>query len=144
MAFLNLQEAAEQAGTSKVDIWRAVRSGMLPAERSKDGDFAIDPVELFRVFERRQPEQSAAGQAATASPEVSGRPETTAAPEESAATKDVAVAFAALEAELKSLLGPLADVRANGKQRKDRDAAPAEQVPACPERRTGWLRRLVG
>jgi hypothetical protein len=42
------------------------------------------------------------GQDATASPEASERPETSATPEV-AATNDMAVAFAALEAELKDL-----------------------------------------
>jgi hypothetical protein len=142
MAVLSLQEAAEQAGTSKVDIWRAVRSGLLPAQRTDDGGFAVDPVELFRVFERRQPEQSAMGSNATASPETLARPETGATPER-AATNDIAVAFAALEAELKSLLGPLAEVRANDKQRQDRNDLPAEQVAAPPKRRLWWP-RLMG
>ena len=47
-----LQEAAEQTGTSRTDVWRAIQAGSLPAERLPGGGFAIDPVELFRVFER--------------------------------------------------------------------------------------------
>ncbi len=142
MAVLSLQEAAEQAGTSKVDIWRAVRSGLLPAQRTDDGGFAVDPVELFRVFERRQPEQSATRPDATASPETLARPETSATPER-AATNDIAVAFAALEAELKSLLGPLAEVRTIDKQRQNRNELPAEHVAAPPKRRPWWP-RLMG
>ncbi len=52
---LSLQEAADQAGTSKVDIWRAIQAGSLPAHKNGDGGFAIDPAELFRVFERPAP-----------------------------------------------------------------------------------------
>jgi len=68
MAVLSLQEAAEQAGRSKVDIWLAIQEGMLSAQRADEGGFAIDPAELFRVFERQQLEQGHAGQDATASP----------------------------------------------------------------------------
>ena len=42
MAVLSLREAAEQAGTSKVDIWRAIRSGLLRALKTADGDFVVD------------------------------------------------------------------------------------------------------
>ena len=114
---LSLQEAADQAGTSKVDIWRAVRSGLLPAEKTHDGGFAVNSAELFRVFERRQPEQMANAQELTASPEPLARTEpaaasrTTDAPE--TATSDITDAFAALEIELKGLLGPLAQIRGN-------------------------------
>jgi hypothetical protein len=123
MAVLSLREAAEQTGTSKVDIWRAIRSGMLPAQRTHDGDFAIDPAELFRVFETQRPEQRSTEQDATASPaprpesgatpESAATPETTATPE-TAVTNDMTVAFAALQAELR---GMLAGVRANDELR---------------------------
>ncbi len=101
MAVWSLREAAEQARTSKVDIWRAIRSGLLPAQRTDDGDFAIDPAELFRVFETQRPEQRPRGQDATASPEP--RPETGATPE-TAVMNDMTVAFAALGTELRELL----------------------------------------
>ena len=52
MTAFSLQEAAEQTGTSRADVWRAIQAGSLPAERLPGGGFAIDPVELFRVFER--------------------------------------------------------------------------------------------
>ena len=107
MAVLSLREAAEQTGTSKVDIWRAIRSGILPAQRTHDGDFAIDPAELFRVFETQRPEQPLTEQDATASPaprpELGATPESAATPE-TAPTNDMTVAFAALGAELRGLL----------------------------------------
>ena len=50
MTSLSLREAAEQAGTSKSTIWRAVKSGRLSATRTDDSAFAIDPSEsLSRV-----------------------------------------------------------------------------------------------
>jgi hypothetical protein len=115
MASLNLQEAAEQAGTSKVDVWRAIQEGTLPAQRTDDGGFAIDPAELFRVFERQRPDERPTGQDATTSPEALGRPETGATPETVATSdNDIAVAFAALGTQLKGLL---AEVRGNDELR---------------------------
>jgi hypothetical protein len=120
MAILSLPEAAEQAGTSKVDIWRAIQEGTLPAQRTDDGGFAIDPAELFRVFERQRPNEGPAGQNAIASPQASGRPEPAASPE-TAATNDIAVAFAALGVELKGLLEQAADTPPNDELREDKD-----------------------
>ena len=134
MAVLSLQEAAEQAGTSKVDIWRAVRSGLLPGQKTSDGGLAIDAIDLFRVFERR-PQQVQNVQNPTPSPEAMAPPET--------ATSDIAVAFAALETELKSLLGPLAEARANDRRRQDEERPEPDQVSLPTERRPGWLGRLV-
>ena len=99
MGSLSLGEAAEKAGTSKVDIWRAIREGRLSAQRTDDGGFAVDPAELFRVFETQRSEQPAMEQDAGAATEASGQSETSAAPE-TAETNNVAVAFAALGAEL--------------------------------------------
>jgi hypothetical protein len=47
MASLSLREAPERTGTSKVDIWCAIRAGRLPAKTTDDGGFAIDRAELF-------------------------------------------------------------------------------------------------
>jgi hypothetical protein len=112
MAFLSLGEAAERARTSKVDIWRAIREGRLSAQRTDDGGFAIDPAELFRVFETQRPEQPAMEQDTGAATEALGQSETSATPE-TAETNDIAVAFAALGAELKGLLGLPVEKRSN-------------------------------
>ncbi len=80
MAVLSLQEAAERTETSKVDIWRAIHAGRLLAQRSDDGGFAIDPAELFRVFEPQRPDERPMGQDATAFPAASERPEPSATP----------------------------------------------------------------
>ena len=55
MASLSLREAAEQAGSSKSTIWRAIKSGRMSVTRLDDGGFAIDPAELFRVFQPERP-----------------------------------------------------------------------------------------
>jgi excisionase family DNA binding protein len=50
MTTLSLREAAEQTGVSKSTIFRAIQSGRMSAARNDDGNFAIDPAELFRVY----------------------------------------------------------------------------------------------
>ncbi len=70
MPGLSLREAAQQAGTSKSTILRAIQSGRLSATRTDDGGYSIDPAELCRVYPpRSEADQSAdqgAGQGATA------------------------------------------------------------------------------
>src|SRR4051812_41080993 len=53
MSTLSLREAAEATDVSKSTIFRAIKSGRLSAARDYDGNFAIDPAELFRVYEPR-------------------------------------------------------------------------------------------
>ena len=53
MAGLSLREAAQQAGTSKSTILRAIQSGRLSATRTDDGGYSIDPSELCRVYPPR-------------------------------------------------------------------------------------------
>ena len=109
MGSLTLEEAAERAGTSKVDVWRAIRQGKLSAQRTNTGGFAIDPDELFRVFETRR---VVAEQEAAAAPEVSRGPEP-GAPSELDAPNGMEAEFAALGAELKLLLGLPSAARSN-------------------------------
>ncbi|MBV9289011.1 MAG: hypothetical protein JO288_14550 [Hyphomicrobiales bacterium] len=125
MTVLTLQEAAERTGRSKADIWRAIQAGALSAERSGDGGFAIDPDKLFQVFET-QPLEPSPPQEAPDPPEALA-PAETSAPPETAATNDIDVAFAELQAELRSLLGPLAQPRA-----KDEPRPASEPLPGQP------------
>ena len=64
MTTLSLRGAAEMAGVNKSTIFRAIRKGRLSAGRTDDGDFAIDPAELMRVYPPK-PEQPSARQDAT-------------------------------------------------------------------------------
>ena len=134
MAVLSLQEAAERTETSKVDIWRAIQAGRLLAQRTDDGGFAIDPAELFRVFEPQRPDERPMGQDATAAPEASKRPETSATPE-TAATNDMAVAFAALGAELKGLLELPAEAPANDELCQNQATRPSSPPASGSPRR---------
>lgn len=125
MTVLSLIEAAEQAATSKVDVWRAIQDGALPAQKTGDGGYAIDPADLFRVFERKKPEPSQAPEDAAPSADAPPVAKTDEAREPSA-TEDVSEAFAALQAELKTLLGPLAEPSRTGQKR--RRAEPKERA----------------
>jgi hypothetical protein len=51
MQGLSLRQAAIEAGTSKSTILRAIQSGRLSATRTDDGGYAIQPAELFRVYD---------------------------------------------------------------------------------------------
>src|SRR3954467_2237758 len=51
MTALSIRDAAKEAGVSRSAIFRAIRSGRISALRKENGDYAIDPAELFRVFE---------------------------------------------------------------------------------------------
>ena len=50
MTTFGLRQAAQQAGTSKSTILRAIQTGRLSAARLEDGGYAIDPAELCRVY----------------------------------------------------------------------------------------------
>ena len=112
MVSVSLGEAAEKVGTSKVDIWRAIREGRLSAQRTGDGGFAIDPAELFRVFEAQGSEQPAMEQDLTAATGASGQAKASMVPE-TAETNDIAAAFATLGAELKGILRLPVEERGN-------------------------------
>src|ERR1700722_14160049 len=75
MTVLSLQEAVQRTGTSKVDIWRAIQAGMLSAKKTEDGGFAIDPSDLFAVFETKQVDQCSMAEDAGPSVEGSEFPE---------------------------------------------------------------------
>ena len=136
MTSLSLREAAEQAGTSKSTIWRAIRAGRLSATRTDDGGFAIDPAELFRAFPPQRAEEHPTGQDATA-PEHSATPE----------TGDLAARLAAAEVEITGLKALLAAERARGDELRQDIVAWRERVPIAlpvPSQRRPWWRRLAG
>src|SRR5687767_616797 len=59
MAHLTLREAADAVGVSKSTLFRAIRNGRLSATRDDDGNYHVDPSELFRVYEPANLERSA-------------------------------------------------------------------------------------
>ena len=166
MTVLSLQEAVERTGTSKVDIWRAIQAGTLSAKKTDDGGFAIDPSDLFAVFETKQVDQCSMAEDALPSVEASKSPGTNPMPE-TAATTDVTVAFAALGTQ-KCLFELPAEAAASDELLQNRDERPAVELAErnaqldelaaerakvekmakyaalADERDKPWWRRLVG
>lgn len=103
MVSFSLSEAAERTGTSKVDIWRAIKEGSLAAKKTADGGFAIEAAELFRVFEPQPRPPEPPPHQENRLPDF-GQPETAPPEPEPAPANEIAVAFAALEAEMRGLL----------------------------------------
>jgi hypothetical protein len=155
MIVLSLQEAVERTGTSKVDIWRAIQAGALSAKKTNDGGFAIDPDDLFAVFETKQVDQCPTAEDAAACVEASESTETIAPSK-------------AVETELTGLPVLPADGPTSDEMHQDRDERPAVDLaernaqlfepaaePAKVEKTTvyaalakehdkPWWKRLVG
>lgn len=141
MTTLSLREAAEQAGTSKSTIFRAIKAGRLSAARTEDGGFAIDPAELFRVYKPKElavaadhATQRTRGQGATPAGTRVEQAET------------AAIQLAMLEAEIKGLKELLAEVRQSRDEWRDQasritNALPDLSVKGEP---SSWWRRLAG
>jgi excisionase family DNA binding protein len=125
MSGLSLREAAQQAGTSKSTILRAIQGGRLSAPRTDDGGYDIDPAELFRVYPPRK-----------SSDELSDRPGDHRGGRDSPVRDlqeavEIRVRNARLEGELKVLTSALdAEKRRCDELRYDRDrwAAQAERL----------------
>src|SRR5688572_19161809 len=47
---LSAKEAADQVGMSKQGIIKAIRTGKISAQKDQQGEWQIEPVELFRVY----------------------------------------------------------------------------------------------
>ena len=166
MVSLSIHEAAKRAGTSKVDIWLAIQEGALRAQKT-DGGLAIDPAELFRVFEPQPLEERPTGQDASVPLEASEQPEIapgTSPTHETATANDAPVAACA--AELKDPVELPAGAPANDelppnrekRQPGDSRTAPLAELAAerakadkaitthisLEKRGTPWWRRLIG
>ena len=48
---LSAKQAAEQVGLSKQGIIKAIKQGKLSATKDDNGEWQIDPAELFRVYQ---------------------------------------------------------------------------------------------
>lgn len=130
MAGLSLREAAQQAGTSKSTILRAIQKGRLSASRTEDGGYSIDPAELFRVYPRKgdtvapqRTEEQSAGQDATPN----------------ATLRNVQ-----LEAEISTLKALLENERQRAeelREERDRWAAQAERLTLAPPVKEAARRR---
>ena len=142
---LSAKEAADQVGLTKQGIIKAIRIGKISAQKDSNGEWQIEPVELFRVYE---PVGSSEHQ-----------------PAEAILREDTPDDNASLQVEvrlLRELLDAKEDVIADLRQRLDAEAeerrkltmiltnvrhntppaAPAPVEPA-PQPRS-WWQRLIG
>jgi len=144
MPGLSLREAAQQAGTSKSTILRAIQSGRLSASRTDDGGYAIDPAELFRVYKPKgmAPDLGAIAPQRHADHAVRR--------DASADATDLRMRNSQLESEISGLKTILDVERKRADElRQDRDrwasqaerfALPAPAAAAPPQRAAGWWR----
>src|SRR4051812_42573332 len=133
---LSIRDAARQAGVSRSAIFRAIRSGKISAPRRENGDYAIDPSELFRGFEPPPtgtrdadepclPRQSEQG---SETRETSGETLTT-----------LRLRLTALEAELRAqreLVARLDQDKRDLQSERDKWSAQAERLALAPPRRS--------
>jgi vacuolar-type H+-ATPase subunit B/Vma2 len=52
---LTITEAAKEAGLTRAAIHKAIKTGRLSAAKTDNGNYLIDPAELFRVYSRVKP-----------------------------------------------------------------------------------------
>jgi excisionase family DNA binding protein len=162
MATLSIRDAARQVGVSRSSILRAIQSGRMSAPRKDDGGYAIDPAELFRVFEPKpRPEPLPAGQSDAHEPGHLGQTGQGSEPVQGAVPQAVTphvtdVRAAALEAEIQALKELVRRLDQDRQElvrrfdqdrqdlRADRDAwkGQAERLAITgPTRRSWWLWR---
>ncbi|MBV9218439.1 MAG: hypothetical protein JOY94_03410 [Methylobacteriaceae bacterium] len=118
MTVLSLREAAQEAGTSKSTILRAIQSGRLSAPRNHDGGYDIDPAELFRVYPPKPKTEHSAGGAAGQDGAANG-----------AAAAELATKLAALEVEIRGLKDLLAEVKQSRDEWRDQASRLTNAIP---------------
>jgi hypothetical protein len=47
---ITLREASEKVGVTRQTLMKAIKTGRVSAEKSDNGEWRIEPVELFRVW----------------------------------------------------------------------------------------------
>jgi excisionase family DNA binding protein len=130
MTTLSLREAAEQTGVSKSTIFRAIRAGKLSAARTADGNFEIDPAELFRVY----PPKTADVAPERATESLVGH---------SAPDAETAMKLALLDAEVKALREMVAELR-NDRNAWQQQTERMTLALSGPKESRSWWRRLAG
>lgn len=133
MGGLTLSQAAKASGKSKSTLSRAIKTGRLSATRLDDGNFSIDPAELFRVYP------------ATATTPYDERPtERNATPASSELQRHIRLLEQLLEKE-RDTLAREREVAADLKEDRDRWRQQATSLladqrpkPMASKRRHGW------
>lgn len=130
MTTLSLREAAEQTGVSKSTIFRAIRAGKLSAARTADGNFEIDPSELFRVY----PPKTADAAPERVTQSLVGH---------DAPDAETVVKLAVMEAELKALREMVVELR-NARDQWQQQTERMTIALSGPKESRSWWRRLAG
>jgi hypothetical protein len=52
---LSLTKASQEVGITKAGLVKAIKKGRLSAEKNSDGEWVVEPVELFRVYPQVKP-----------------------------------------------------------------------------------------
>lgn len=110
---LTLRQAAEEVGMTKPALLKAIQRGSLSATRSENGQWQIDPAELFRVYSPatvKEPSKLAVG-----TDNKAGEIERLAA-ELKAATQENAVLREERERERRQLSGMIDDLKTDRDQ----------------------------
>jgi hypothetical protein len=111
---LTAKEAAEQVGMTRQGIMKAMRQGKISAQKDLNGEWRIEPVELFRVYEPVSFKQ----------------------PDETSFHQDTAEDMASLQVELRLLRERLADKEDVIEDLRERlDAEVEERRKEAEERR---------
>ncbi len=127
MPGLSLREAAQQTGTSKSTILRAIQSGRLSATRLDDGGYSIDPSELFRVYEPKP-----------AAPVQEGGAEDVEGQDAPADDADLRARNAELEQQIKALRGVLEMERERLAMERERVAEETRRSDELRAERDRW------
>ena len=118
---LSASQAAKQVGKSTQTITRAIKSGRMSAEKLDSGGYAIEPVELFRVYPKVANDTDATPQM-----EVSGTPNDT----------------SVLEKEIELLREQLADVRSDRDQWREQASKITHLLEDNSEKSAGFFARI--
>jgi hypothetical protein len=127
---LTAKEAAEQVGMSRQGIMKAIHQGKLSAQKDLNGQWQIEPVELFRVYE----------------PVSSTQPEATSFHEE---TPVAATSYQVEIRLLRELLATKDDTIDDLRQRLDAEADERRKLTLMltttqSEKPRSWWARLLG
>lgn len=129
---LSIREAAREAKVSKSTILRAIQRGRLSADRDDDGNYQIDPSEVFRVY----PPRTDAG----TGPSGQGTPPTDAAVMQ-ARIEGLDAQLAMMRERLDEMRGER-DIWREQAQSAQRQAEGAQRLLADRRPGRGWFRWL--
>jgi hypothetical protein len=57
---ISMSQAVRETGIPRTTLWRAIKSGKMSAARTENGEWELDPAELFRAFPPKQENKSPA------------------------------------------------------------------------------------